>query len=121
MTANNKNSSVTSNFFSCNYSTRLNISEHRFCKKDIEQAEVIGQIDNKFIACKLPCTQNIDQDIEKNEIVEQRPRNILVLVDQHAADERVRVEMLLKEFCESKQLDRMDKDNSEVQPSTSFV
>ena len=124
MTANSR-TSVTSNFFSCNYSTRSNISEHRFSKKDIEQAKVIGQLDNKFIACKLPCTQNIDRDIEENEIVEQRPRNILVLVDQHAADERVRVEMLFKEFCESKQPDRMDvKDDSEVsemQPVTSFV
>ncbi|RIA92058.1 hypothetical protein C1645_766016 [Glomus cerebriforme] len=111
---NSRTSSVTSNFFSCNYSTHSNVSEHRFCKKDIEQAKVIGQLDNKFIACKLPCTQNIDQDIEK--------RNILVLVDQHAADERVRIEMLLKELCEFKQLDRMDiEDNSVVQPTTSFV
>src|SRR5947207_10293245 len=114
ITANNKTSSVTSNFFSRNYSTRSNISEHRFCKKDIEQAKVIGQLDDKFIACKLPCMLNIDQDIEEK-------RNILVLVDQHAADERVRIEMLLKEFCEFKQSDRMDiEDNSVLQPSTSF-
>ncbi|CAB4429445.1 unnamed protein product [Rhizophagus irregularis] len=117
ITANNKTSSVTSNFFSHNYSIHSNISEHRFCKKDIEQAKVIGQVDNKFIACKLPCTQNIDKDIEEK-------RNILVLVDQHAADERVRIEMLLKEFCELKlkQSDRMDiDDNSALQPSNSFV
>jgi DNA mismatch repair protein MLH3 len=118
-TTNSKTSSVTSNFFS--YSTRSNISEHRFCKKDIEQAKVIGQLDNKFIACKLPCTQNIEQDIEENEIVEQRPRNILILVDQHAADERVRVEMLFKEFCESKQLDRMDVKDSNKMNAISFV
>ncbi len=122
MTANNKVSSVTSNFFSCNYSTRSNISEHRFCKKDIEQAKVIGQLDDKFIACKLPCTQNIDQGIDENGIVEPKPRNILVLVDQHAADERVRVEKLMKEFCEFKRLERMDiEDNMEIQPATSFV
>ncbi|CAG8569636.1 14558_t:CDS:10, partial [Funneliformis mosseae] len=115
MTANNK-FSITSNFFS----TRTNVSEHRFCKKDIEQAKVIGQLDDKFIACKLPCTQNIDQSIDENGVVEQRTRNILVLVDQHAADERVRVEMLMKEFCEFKQPDRMDIDG-EMQQATSFV
>ncbi|GBB86425.1 hypothetical protein RclHR1_12870007 [Rhizophagus clarus] len=117
ITTNNKTSSVTSNFFSRNYSMHSNTSEHRFSKKDIEQAKVIGQLDNKFIVCKLPCTQYIDQGIEEK-------RNILVLVDQHAADERVRIEMLLKEFCEFKlkQSDRMDiEDNSVLQPSNSFV
>ncbi|CAI2175500.1 1264_t:CDS:10 [Funneliformis geosporum] len=118
MTANNKFTLITSNFFS----TRSNVSEHRFCKKDIEHAKVIGQLDDKFIACKLPCAQNIDQNIDDNGVDEQRPRNILVLVDQHAADERVRVEMLMKEFCEFKKPDRMDiEDDSDIQQAISFV
>ncbi|KAH8830346.1 hypothetical protein DL96DRAFT_1592536 [Flagelloscypha sp. PMI_526] len=44
----------------------------------------IGQVDNKFIACMLA-----DPTGQQN----------LVLVDQHAADERVRVEKYLKKLC----------------------
>ncbi|RHZ78209.1 hypothetical protein Glove_166g213 [Diversispora epigaea] len=80
--------------FQSNDLTQSNVLGHRFSKQDIENAEVIGQFDDKFIICKFPCSQNEDQGIDK-----QDTRHLLVIVDQHAADERIRVEMLLKEFC----------------------
>ncbi|CAK5275342.1 unnamed protein product [Mycena citricolor] len=55
-------------------------SSGRFDKADISNAVVIEQVDRKFIACLF--------------------NRVLVLVDQHAADERIRVERFLKELCE---------------------
>ena len=46
-------------------------------KKDLANAKVLGQIDNKFIA-----------------IITQK--NFLMLLDQHAVDERIRLEKLLE-------------------------
>ncbi|KAJ7068645.1 hypothetical protein C8F01DRAFT_1050970 [Mycena amicta] len=54
-------------------------SSHRFQKADLRNVEVIEQVDRKFIACLI--------------------NNALVLIDQHAADERVRVERFLKQLC----------------------
>ncbi|KAJ3297203.1 DNA mismatch repair protein [Borealophlyctis nickersoniae] len=51
-------------------------------KSDIANLQVIAQVDNKFIACKLAQPQ-----FEKSDL--------LVMIDQHAADERVRLEALL--------------------------
>lgn len=51
-----------------------------FTKQMLHTIDVIGQVDDKFIACVL-----------KNE-------NMLVLVDQHAAHERIRLEKLLKQI-----------------------
>ncbi|KAG9075698.1 DNA mismatch repair protein [Ceratobasidium sp. UAMH 11750] len=53
-----------------------------FSTSDLKSAQVVAQVDTKFIACLF-----------------QRPDHILVLVDQHAADERVRVEKYLKKLC----------------------
>lgn len=58
-----------------------------FNKAELEKAEIIGQVDTKFIACVIKSTST------------QGVRETLVLVDQHAADERVRVEQLLSSVC----------------------
>nr|GAT45012.1 mismatch repair-related protein [Mycena chlorophos] len=55
-------------------------SSHRFHKSDLSNARVIDQVDRKFIACLMA-------------------NSSLVLIDQHAADERVRVERFLKQLC----------------------
>jgi len=60
-------------------------SSFRFNKEMLLGAKVIGQVDNRFIACLLP------DDAEAGE-------KILVLMDQHAAHERVRLEKLLKQI-----------------------
>jgi DNA mismatch repair protein MLH3 len=68
----------------------LGISSHTFSKSDLLHAQVISQVDRKFIACLMN-----DQTDECD------PRGMaLVLIDQHAADERVRVERFLKELCQ---------------------
>ncbi|KAJ6572598.1 hypothetical protein B0H10DRAFT_2237504 [Mycena sp. CBHHK59/15] len=51
----------------------------RFTKADLESARVLSQVDRKFVACGVG--------------------RALVLIDQHAADERVRVERFLRELC----------------------
>ncbi|EIW66724.1 hypothetical protein TREMEDRAFT_34488 [Tremella mesenterica DSM 1558] len=54
----------------------------------LKSATVLGQVDDKFICCVLPT--------EEAAPISSR---IVVLVDQHAADERVSVEFLLHDLC----------------------
>src|SRR4051794_37371868 len=66
----------------------MRASEHSttvFTATNLANAEVLGQVDRKFIACAIRDHPGGD---------------ILLLVDQHAADERVRVEHFLREYCE---------------------
>ncbi|KAG8788225.1 DNA mismatch repair protein [Serendipita sp. 397] len=51
--------------------------------KDLRTAEVLGQVDCKFVACVAQSQDN---------------RPVLFLVDQHAMDERIRVEHYLKQL-----------------------
>lgn len=57
-----------------------------FTANDLSRSEVLAQVDRKFVAC-----------IAKHH-GDEMP--ILILVDQHAADERIRVERYLREYCE---------------------
>lgn len=52
--------------------------------EDLAAAEVLGQVDCKFVACITAKKPELD--------------SVLVLIDQHAMDERIRVEKLLAEF-----------------------
>ncbi|KAF9266346.1 hypothetical protein L218DRAFT_956702 [Marasmius fiardii PR-910] len=61
---------------------------HSFTRKDVRDAVVISQVDRKFVAC----TFNSIEEMETNQAT-------LVLIDQHAADERIRVELLLRDLC----------------------
>lgn len=78
------------NFDSC-HETAL----HRFTKADIRQAEIINQVDRKFIACRIP---KDPASKSKSPAREAQSNSMLVLIDQHAADERIRVEFFLKEL-----------------------
>ncbi|KAK0230467.1 hypothetical protein IW262DRAFT_1262967 [Armillaria fumosa] len=66
-------------------------SEHRYRKEDLRNAHVINQVDRKFIVCLINDTGQIEGG--------GRPGRALVLIDQHAADERIRVERFLKTLC----------------------
>lgn len=62
--------------------------KHRFARSDLQGAKVVCQVDRKFIACVVHCR-------------EESPGSgsTLILIDQHAADERIRVEQFFKELA----------------------
>jgi len=74
---------------------------HRFRKADLRNARIVNQVDRKFIACLID--GDVDADNKDFDPTHESDGNMrgraLVLIDQHAADERVRVERLLKELC----------------------
>jgi DNA mismatch repair protein MLH3 len=65
-------------------------------KYALETASIISQVDKKFILIKVATTppgpNHNDESIGE-------ARHALILVDQHAADERIRVEGLLSQLC----------------------
>lgn len=71
------------------YGDSTSASSRRFQKDDLRNAQVIDQVDRKFIACL----------INDSSTGTTTTRRTLILIDQHAADERVRVERFLKELC----------------------
>ncbi|KAI1796165.1 hypothetical protein LXA43DRAFT_988663 [Ganoderma leucocontextum] len=70
----------------------------RFSKDDLRGALVLGQVDRKFIACVMHST--VDAGHLASERGPLHGGGAVVLIDQHAADERVQVERLLREVCE---------------------
>ncbi|XP_075803686.1 DNA mismatch repair protein Mlh3 isoform X3 [Microtus pennsylvanicus] len=64
---------------------------YRFTKEMIRSVQVLQQVDNKFIACLMST---------KVEESGKAGGNLLVLVDQHAAHERVRLEQLITDSYE---------------------
>lgn len=57
-------------------------------RQSLATAAIITQVDQKFILAKLP--------IGRSQFVDEEPQSALVLIDQHAADERRRVEQLFE-------------------------
>ena len=69
----------------------------KISKEGLQQAKLVAQVDKKFILVKIPqCDAHKGQQEE-----------MLVLIDQHAMDERVKVEELFDQLCQI---------NSEEQP-----
>lgn len=67
----------------CNHPKSSRDISRSFSRDDLAQANVISQVDRKFIACLVG---------------DANGKETLVLIDQHAADERIRVERFLKEL-----------------------
>lgn len=59
-------------------------NSHSLSKDALKNVVFLEQVDHKFLLCRVPIAPG---------------RSYLVLFDQHAVDERVRVEQLLKEYC----------------------
>ncbi|KAI5208099.1 hypothetical protein E4T38_03113 [Aureobasidium subglaciale] len=69
------------------------IDSSRVSKSALQHAQVISQVDEKFILLRLPSlTGPKSQELN-------HARQLLVLVDQHAASERCILETLLEELC----------------------
>lgn len=67
----------------------VDVRNLQLSKELLKQARVVAQLDNKFILCVMQATsRSLNRQMEA-----------LVVVDQHAADERVRVEKLMQEMC----------------------
>ncbi|KAL8827126.1 MAG: hypothetical protein Q9191_003374 [Dirinaria sp. TL-2023a] len=67
----------------------------KLSKEKLQAANVLAQIEKKFIFVSMSAntlSQTVEQGVEPGE-------RLLVLIDQHAADERIRVECLLAELC----------------------
>lgn len=56
-------------------------------RQHLQQAQVIGRVDRKFILVKVPSGGGSEDEA------------VLGLIDQHAADERIHVETLFRELC----------------------
>ena len=67
----------------------------KLSKAALRNAEIVSQVDNKFILIKME-VQPTNHDSGESLHVKRR---LLVLVDQHAADERCRIEGLMVDFC----------------------
>lgn len=66
----------------------------RFSRKALREAQVISQVDHKFILIKMSSdTALCDVDGSRYN------KAILVIIDQHAADERCRIEQLMAQLC----------------------
>lgn len=79
----------------------------RISKNALKRAEVISQVDKKFILVKLKTA--VDANTVDN--------TLLVLIDQHAADERIRIETLLKEFFGPRATDTLSSLPSDIPTS----
>ena len=87
----------------CHVSRKLGIGcdnlTLRFTRDDLRRAEIINQVDNKFIACRITKRDYLNASVDDRGREPYLDSPILVLIDQHAADERVRVERFLKDLC----------------------
>jgi DNA mismatch repair protein MLH3 len=66
----------------------------RISRAGLRAAELVAQVDNKFILVKVPFSEVPDRSKTQT----SSTSSCMVLVDQHAADERCRVESLMKDY-----------------------
>lgn len=78
------------------YTTGL---QGRLSKDTLRKAQLIAQVDKKFIFAKVPF--DCVKDDTHNATATPVPSSVLVLIDQHAADERCRVERLMQDYFEA--------------------
>ena len=74
------------------------VSKGRLSKSGLASAQVLAQIDRKFIFVKIS-TSLTHAQIDGPNCQSPPEETVLVLIDQHAADERCQVEALYAELC----------------------
>ncbi|KAF1955531.1 hypothetical protein CC80DRAFT_447293 [Byssothecium circinans] len=74
------------------FSTASGTSIGKLSKPGLANAEVMAQLDKKFILVKM-------RNSPENPSNSNTEAEVLVLIDQHAADERIQVETLLSDLC----------------------
>ncbi|CAI6338287.1 unnamed protein product [Periconia digitata] len=72
------------------------ITASKLSKTDLKRAQVLAQLDKKFILASMQNSRHKSSNRGHGNYNEHK---VLVLIDQHAADERIQVEMLLSELC----------------------
>ncbi|XP_064110588.1 uncharacterized protein LOC135218299 isoform X2 [Macrobrachium nipponense] len=88
------------------------VHPYKFTKNMLPSCKVLGQLDNKFIACTIKYTA---QD-ETNS-----PISLVVLFDQHAVHERVRLESIIEENLELAESGKQVIRSSMVTPPMSLT
>ncbi|KAI9880986.1 MAG: DNA mismatch repair protein [Pleopsidium flavum] len=79
----------------------------KLSREGLKKAEVIAQVDSKFILVKM----GVEIRLHTPEDGIHQDRQLLVLVDQHAADERCRIERLLAELYRAPSGDAITSSN----------
>ena len=89
---------------------------HRFSKDNLRCARIINQVDCKFIACLLGDQVDLDTETLGEPQADSKYGGLtLVLIDQHAADERIRVEQFLQELCVGYLRNRSGREDSTLE------
>lgn len=83
------------------YGAERTTNTGRLSKRALAKAKVIAQVDRKFVLIKMAMVQDDGHNCDDGS--SKLPDEVaLVLVDQHAADERCQVERLYQEMCEAR-------------------
>lgn len=89
----------------------------RISRGGLRRAELVTQVDSKFILVKVPFNQVHD---DQPEAQTSSPSSCMVLIDQHAADERCRVEGLMKKYFSYHASSKSWEAVTELLPKTLF-
>lgn len=72
----------------------------RLTREDLARAEVLGQVDRKFIACLVRSSPPPPPTTPPTPTLKPAAaETTIILIDQHAAHERIRVETFLRDIC----------------------
>ncbi|KAF8475044.1 hypothetical protein BDZ91DRAFT_845230 [Kalaharituber pfeilii] len=89
------------------------LGSEKLTKEGLRRARVVGQVDRKFVLVVMPVTGGKMAEKEggdgegegEGEGGRVAGEDLLVIIDQHAADERWRVEALMEELCREQSLE----------------